>query len=223
MELKFSKESISFYLKELDSKDTSRSVFYSKGHDYKLQMPIDKKKIFDFESVTNIILPLDYRYFITEIGNGGAGPNYGLYPFQLDNFGVEPIDWKRSSEVKALAKSFPHRDSWNSFEQQPEPTPGMSWFEQEALNRKWEERLHKTYFNRNLIDGTIAISDLGCGMGQLLVVTGERKGTVWVDERMDGEGIVALKDKNREPLTFSNWYLEWLEDNLKKFGIDYTN
>jgi hypothetical protein len=224
MELKFSKESINFYLKKLDFKDVSRSVFYSEVHDYKLQPPIDKKLVFDFESATNIILPLDYRYFITEIGNGGAGPNYGLYPFQLDRFGNEPAEWTRNFEVEVLAKPFPHRDSWNlssSFwEQQPDFESCKSWFEQEALTRKWEEQIHENYYKDDLTNGTIAISDLGCGMGQLLVVTGERKGTIWADERMDGEGIIALKDKNGEPLTFSNWYLEWLEDNLKEFEID---
>ena len=32
-----------------------------------------------FEEKHNLLLPEEYKFFLTQIGNGGAGPYYGLY------------------------------------------------------------------------------------------------------------------------------------------------
>jgi hypothetical protein len=52
-----------------------------------------------FESAHKVNLPPDYCYFLTSLGNGGAGPYYGLSP--LDNFGrelSEPFPFTRPTE-----------------------------------------------------------------------------------------------------------------------------
>lgn len=51
-----------------------------------------------FEAAFGVILPADYRCFITTIGNGGAGPYYGLDP--LEAFGRDlsrPFPFTQSS------------------------------------------------------------------------------------------------------------------------------
>lgn len=35
-----------------------------------------------FEARYNVKLPPEYVFFITQVGNGGAGPYYGLYPLE---------------------------------------------------------------------------------------------------------------------------------------------
>jgi hypothetical protein len=52
-----------------------------------------------FESVHRINLPTDYRCFLTTVGNGGAGPYYGLAP--LADFGRDlstPFPFSQSTE-----------------------------------------------------------------------------------------------------------------------------
>jgi hypothetical protein len=40
-------------------------------------------------------LPQEYRHFLTEIGNGGAGPFYGLFPWgKWDGAGRELVTWQ---------------------------------------------------------------------------------------------------------------------------------
>ena len=53
-------------------------------------------------------LPDDYRHFITEIGNGGSVPYYGMFPlgYMDDAFDVAPWD-KPYSIVGELAAEFP--------------------------------------------------------------------------------------------------------------------
>jgi hypothetical protein len=38
--------------------------------------------VVQFEKHHNITLPDDYRRFILQAGNGGAGPHYGLLPLE---------------------------------------------------------------------------------------------------------------------------------------------
>ena len=227
LELNFTKESIHFYLKELELRDSSRSVFGSNSHDYQLLPPLDIQVISDFESKKNIVLPLDYKYFISEIGNGGAGPKYGLFPFHMHHSGHDLVDWKEDFDVGDLAKHFPHKDAWNLpalfWEQEPDPSPDISDEEEDEMNEIWQQKLIENYWRTDLINGSIPICDLGCASLHLLVITGERKGSVWADERADCKGIIPLKDKNDEPLTFSSWYLKWLRNSLKRFGIIEAN
>jgi len=61
-------------LDELGRRDKKRTVFGSIGHQYKLRPPRPAAEIEAFETRHGIELPQDYRYFITEIGDGGAGP-----------------------------------------------------------------------------------------------------------------------------------------------------
>lgn len=38
--------------------------------------------IYNYENKYNIKLPEEYIFFLTQVGNGGAGPYYGLYPLE---------------------------------------------------------------------------------------------------------------------------------------------
>ena len=72
-------------LDELDRRDPRREVFGSGSHDYKLNPPLPVSVIEAFEGRHGVSLPEDYRLFITEVGDGGAGPYYGLLPFGKDD------------------------------------------------------------------------------------------------------------------------------------------
>lgn len=66
-------------LNRLAHRDSKFAVFGAGSHPYRLNpaMPVD-----DVESLERhfeMSLPDDYRQFITSIGNGGAGPYYGLF------------------------------------------------------------------------------------------------------------------------------------------------
>ena len=54
-------------------------IFGKEGHNFLLNPTLDEAAVTGFEAKHRIQLPADYRLFITKIGNGGAGPYYGVF------------------------------------------------------------------------------------------------------------------------------------------------
>lgn len=137
--------------------DTQLQVFGASTHEYQLAPPLDEARVIEFERDHGIELPPDYRAFVTTLGNGGAGPFYGLAPLCADppRFGAAT-----KQQAPSLARRFPLDHAWRQGEQTPEPpiAPGSSVY-----------------------DGTIELSSHGCGYFDLLVVGGPRRGEVWAD------------------------------------------
>lgn len=72
-------------LKQIDflrKNDTSFIAFGSKTHKYQLNPKLTEEELLDFEKKEGIELPKSYRDYLKNIGNGGAGPAYGLYSLE---------------------------------------------------------------------------------------------------------------------------------------------
>lgn len=67
-------------LRRLRAADTSFRVFGSDQHRYRLGPTLSESELAAFESTNRVHLPEDYRQYLAMIGNGGAGPFYGLEP-----------------------------------------------------------------------------------------------------------------------------------------------
>lgn len=130
----FDKPTILRPLSDLARKDRRRSVFGSAAHDYKLNPPIPVSTIEAFEARNGIGLPDDYRYFITEIGNGGAGPAYGLFPFEQQD---DSVSWEEGDLIGDVSQPFPHVEAWNLpesfFEQETDVPPDTPSEEEDGL------------------------------------------------------------------------------------------
>ncbi|HSQ57589.1 MAG TPA: SMI1/KNR4 family protein, partial [Gemmata sp.] len=72
-------------LARLRAADRVFRVFGSDHHRYQLGAVLSEAELRNFESAHQIKLPADYRRFLATVGNGGAGPYYGLEP--LGTFG----------------------------------------------------------------------------------------------------------------------------------------
>lgn len=209
----FDRPTITRLLSELERRDRQRLAFGSAKHDYKLNAPVRVSTVDEFEARHGITLPGDYRRFITEIGNGGAGPYYGLFPFgELE----DGLSWEESKLVGDVSQPFPHLEAWNlpvSFwEQFPDISPDTPLEEEERLLAAWDKAELEQYFNPAIVNGAIPICHLGCGLRQWLVVKGEQKGFVWNDFRADHRGLRPLQDESGRQMTFSDWYKAWLSD-----------
>jgi hypothetical protein len=77
-------------------------------HRYRLAPPAPERELAAFEAAHRVTLPAEYRAFLGEIGNGGAGPGRGLYP--LGTFAERPL---RASTLRALSKPFDAGDAEN--------------------------------------------------------------------------------------------------------------
>ena len=55
------------------------ALFGATVHHYQLNPPASEGLLREFETRNEVSLPADYRQFLLQVSNGGAGPYYGLY------------------------------------------------------------------------------------------------------------------------------------------------
>src|SRR5437868_5355597 len=98
-------------LKELKRLDKGFALFGSPRHQYQLNPTLSLEKIQQFEQTHYVKLPREYVQFLTELGNGGAGPFYGLE--QFENALFDDLDYKHRNSLLNPSKPFLHTEPWN--------------------------------------------------------------------------------------------------------------
>ena len=189
---------------------TDNMVFGADSHDFKLNGVLTKEAILAFEQLHGVRLPDDYRQFLAGVGNGGAGPFYGVFPlgFVDDNFGVR--QWQENDDlVGRLSEPFVFDQAWNDLSDMPGPDL-PSHDEDEAEYHRLQESFGQVYWSSSLVNGTIPICHEGCGIRVLLIVNGKQAGKLWEDRRSEYEGLRPLTLKDGSPASFGEWYSEWL-------------
>jgi len=185
----------------------------SDEHGFKLNPPLNERTVLGFEQTYGISLPDDYRSFLTAIGNGGAGPFYGIFPLgQFDSAGNGLVSWSEGDGfVASLRLPFRLQGAWND----------ISLYPAEELLTKdeteyWKqiEKFEAAYWDSSRMNGAIPISHMGCALRVWLVVTGEEGGFLWRDGRADNSGLSPLLLRDGSKAQFASWYLEWLDHAL---------
>jgi hypothetical protein len=206
-------------IKKLKDLDAERKIFGAKYHDYQLNPCLDEETINSLEKRYGIKLPDEYRKFLLEIGNGGAGPYYGLFKLGEQDSGWGFCSWEDGYLLGNPADPFTHQDKWNlpdSFwSEAPHSKEWKSEEEYDQANEAWDTRLNELYWASAVMNGAIPICHLGCALRQWLVVTGLERGNVWGDERVDWKGIYPLVTEEGKRVTFSEWYISWLDDSIR--------
>ena len=78
----FPLEELRSLLEKAKVTDADLKQFGAQNHKYQWNPPASLKEIEEFEQETGISLPDDYRNFLLQAGNGGAGPFYGLFSLE---------------------------------------------------------------------------------------------------------------------------------------------
>lgn len=146
-------ERIAVKFRGLAALDTHRQVFGAYRHDYRLGPPCTEDELRSWEAATGLRLPPDYRRFLAEVGNGGAGPEYG---------------WAELPSVGAV---------YLEELQRPNLLPAIAWPDWVA----WEAAAGALPAGAEPLDGTIEVGYHGCEIFSHLVVHGTTTGQVWVD------------------------------------------
>ncbi len=79
----FEREKIEQILDCARAVDKKYELFGTSTHKYKLNPPIQASFVRTIEEKYGFTLPEDYFYFITEVADGGAGPDYGIHPLRI--------------------------------------------------------------------------------------------------------------------------------------------
>ncbi|MGI8504332.1 MAG: SMI1/KNR4 family protein [Hassallia sp.] len=204
-------------LTQLAILDTTFQIFGSESHQYQFNPCLEEAQIEAFEVKYNIRLPSEYRNFLLEVGNGGTGPGYGLYRLPgLENENeITAIPSKKNEGL--LCKPFLLKEAWNDLN---------------LMIKDKADTENNPYFDSKFVQGTITIAHYGCGIYAMLVVSGEQKGKIWIDDRTNDGGIYPATlnfchyfhaddpddfqscEEEQEPLSFYDWYEDWLNQSL---------
>jgi hypothetical protein len=203
-------------LKRLSEQDKRLALFGASRHRYHLGPCLTLDEVERFEQAHRVTLPEDYRAFLVEVGNGGAGPYYGLASLE------EAI---LSNEEELLARPFPYRQWWNGMD------PPDWWDLPNAQSLVGD--LHFADYDANHhVQGTLRLAHEGCGYYRLLVICGAERGHMWSDERagdggimplpfdsaphrLEGAFLISISDPKAR-ITFSEWYADWLDRSLQQ-------
>ncbi len=203
-------------LEDLKRADPHHQVHGSAAHLFELNPPISHGEMAAFESKHRVVLPEDYRHFITAIGNGGAGPSYGLFRFGEQDDGHGVCSWDKAALVGDFSAEYRFEGAWNLPEsfwaKRPDLGPDVSEEEEDRLTEAWDKELDEHYWNPEMMNGAIPICHRGCALRQWLVIHGKQRGSVWNDDRVDENGISPLRDQAGNRVSFTCWYLSWLRN-----------
>ena len=165
--------------------DRDRRVFGAAAHDYRLAPPLSPAALAALEGQLGPLPPV-YRRFVQELGAHGAGPCFGLLPPAPP---APPAPASGGGPV-----------GW------PDPTRSFPCVAETAHDALVPPGAH-------LLDGTIALTDNGCGGRSLLVLHGPRAGEVWIDWTRE-RGSVAPEARD-----LLAWYRRWLDRALLEWLV----
>ena len=199
-------------LEQAKAKDPDFARFGAYSHRYKLSPPASEETIQRFEAQEGIRLPEEYRDFLFFVGNGGAGPYYGLYGLETlekelhDSHGSrlyrvleEPViypkmsdeEWGRAAYLK-MSDEERHRTVY------PKGAPGNS--------RQKGEEVHP-------YAGVLPIGSQGCTLMTGLMLAGPYRGqVVYYDEDFCGPPFF-VREKG-----FLAWYERWLREVIAGYN-----
>jgi hypothetical protein len=188
--------------------DPDCQVFGAGAHRYQLEPCATADALDRFERAHDLTLPADYRAFLREVGNGGAGPMYGLAP-------LEP--W-RPDEFSQVVATVTTRDG-ASYSAGTGPRPGLARPADPSmpfrLDGPWRPCDDDGAPNpppgpadANPYDGCAYLAEIGCGYFYFLVIKGERAGEVWADYTAGDGALTAVAP------SFQRWYEDWLDAEL---------
>lgn len=196
--------------------DKRLRVFGADKHQYKFNTVIPLSKVRDFEKRHNISFPQSYVDFLTQVGDGGAGPDLGLYSLDEVEYNNYTDHCETSCALEHVrARSDYYTISYTIEGKEPLVTSELDenkWF-------AWYESLGASCANggnfrkkaTELYNGLVEISAMGGTNAMYLICKGDLKGklcafTLDIDDR------VHIFD-----ISFEDWMLNHFKRIVDKF------
>lgn len=217
-------------LRFLRETDRDLAVFGANGHKYELRPRIDEGKVVEFEHRYSVCIPGEYRRFLIDVGNGGAGPYYGIH-------GLDELHEIQEDYWNDLSNPFLYRHQWAG------PPDLLKAINEEDPNEMDDEdrrgKLIDEYWRVASRDGSINICEYGCALRFLLILKGPEFGRIWFDATPDlagyspvalnpaapveryGKWCITDQDTPEEKrVGFAEWYHCWLDWACRLVGKD---
>ena len=185
---------------QLEKKDKLREIFGANLHQYTLKTIAPLEAIESGERYYGFKVPEEYKSYLTNISNGGAGPCSGLFPLQHS---LLPLgESYLANNPNHYTKLFPFSlDDVNRFNQ--------------------ELKENKNFFLplSKQAGGYLFLTEYGCGGFYIMIINGSCCGQVWYlnlnSTSADNQStyLAYPQLKKEKPLTF----LDWIEEHLSYY------
>jgi len=198
-------------LARLRALDPDLQQFGALEHEYRLRPTLSEQALAAFEREHGLTLPAEYRLFLERVGNGGAGPYYGLVPLAA---------WRPELMLVSIVVEF-EGDELVRVDGKPlmidlGPRPNIDRRADPSrpflLEGPWPQRNNDVLpaEDAHPFDGCTLLAEMGDGYRCFLVITGCRAGEVW-EEDTHGVAYEAVRPAG---CTFLTWYELWLDDTI---------
>ncbi|WP_430788527.1 SMI1/KNR4 family protein [Actinoplanes sp. G11-F43] len=171
----------------------------SPGDRWTLEPPLTTTELADLESQLGLVLPADYRAFLLQAGRGGAGPGHGLFPLSRASG-----RWRWTGggaadrDSTTLTRPFAHIRAFNPLDTLPTDLPDD------------DERYFDLLYDPAHTYGLLYLCDVGCGLREVLVLSGPSRGQMWADYTAESDGFHPLQNPDGSRMSFTDWYRTWL-------------
>lgn len=214
--------------------DMDLAQFACWGHTHLFNPVLPLEELEAWEELMQVTLPEDYRTYLTQLGNGGAGPAYGLAPLRCPVDEVarnlpRPCIYSRDQEEKFqdVLRRFVHwysmDDDWALYLEYFPDAPRLGeekW--QKPLYRQWsgklEAALDEMVVNPLLHYGQYMIANEGCSGDIYIILNGSHQSCVHC-ATTDCDPDLAYP----EPHTFASYAQEYLTQTFADYFMSYVD
>lgn len=214
--------------------DMDLAQFACWGHAHLFNPVLPLEELAAWEELMEVTLPADYRTYLTQLGNGGAGPAYGLFPLSLPGdeharFLQRPCIYSEDQEemfqdvICRLVHWYSKNDDWSLYREYFPQAPAWkdeAW--RDAHWREWsgelERVLDETVVFPLLNYGQHMITNEGCSGDIYIILNGSHRGYVHCSTT-DCDPEFAYP----EPRTFANYKEDCLKQTFADYFMEYVN
>lgn len=173
---------------DIKRRDGRQEVFGAFMHHYNFNKPLSESEIRSIKEKYNFTLPTEYRGYITNVANGGAGPFYGMYSFEnsviaLNSGSIDDGTFKNylNENTDHFSKPFPITDEQ---------------VDAYLIKKAAGQRADSISINKNA-GGYLFLAEYGCGGYYIMPVNGNGAGEVWFLQKQESNKLTyVLEDEN---------------------------
>lgn len=198
-------------LARLRELDPDLQQFGALIHEYRLNPTLPEQALAAFEHEHRLTLPVEYRLFLAQVGNGGAGPYYGLVPLAAWQPELTLVGMFVEYEDD-MPKMVDGKPVFVDIRPRPEIDRPADPSRPFLLEGPWPRQDNDVLPAEDVhpLDGCTLLCEMGCGYQCFLVITGRRAGEVWEDYTQ-GVAYEAIRPTG---CTFLTWYEQWLDSAI---------
>jgi len=187
-------------LEKAAGKDRTFAVFGASSHQYKVNEKLTAKELANWQATHQATLPESYTQFLQKIGNGGAGPYYGIYSLEKATSYTETI----ALAGTCILRPEMTKEEWNHLTEPLNSDEDISDLEYDAARDK-------------VLGGMLCIGTQGCEYDMYLVLEGDHRGKIvyTADFHPNHPFFFVYED------SFLDWYERWLDEIILDYDMGW--